>query len=177
VDETDRLMARIRERDVAAFDAIYDDYNRLVHGIALQMLEDAMAAEDVTQTVFLKIWDTPESFVRGNFGAWISRVTRNRALDVLRSRATRAEREIPADVPLDDVLEDTVFARLDGEQVRAALSALPVEQRSAIELGFFGGITHEEIARRTGAPLGTIKTRIRIGLRKLRAMLAPSVQS
>ena len=96
---------------------------------------------------------------------------------MLRSRATRAEREIPADVPLDDVLEDTVFARLDGEQVRAALSALPVEQRSAIELGFFGGITHEEIARRTGAPLGTIKTRIRIGLRKLRAMLAPSVQS
>ncbi len=164
-------MARVRERDAGAFEALYDAYHRLVYGIAARILHDAMAAEDVTQAVFLKLWSAPEAFQGGNFGAWLSRVSRNRALDVLRSRAQRGEDEIPLDVPLDTVLDDVVLARLDGARVREALAALPVEQREPIELGFFGGITHEEIARRTATPLGTIKTRIRAGLRKLRVSL------
>ena len=168
-------MERVRDRDVAAFEAIYDDYHRLVHGIALKMLQDVMAAEDLTQAVFLKVWSTPAAFESGNFGAWIARVTRNRALDVLRSRATRSDGEMPSDIPLDIVLDDTVFARLDAEHVRRALGALPIEQRHPIELGFFGGVTHEEIARRTATPLGTVKTRIRAGLRKMRASLETSV--
>lgn len=175
MDEASRLMARVRERDVAAFEAIYDGYHRLVHGIALKMLQDPMAAEDATQAVFLKLWRSPEAFVSGNFGAWLSRVTRNRALDMLRSKANRAEGEMPVDVPLEGALEDAVFARIEGASVRAALETLPAEQRSAIELGFFGGITHEEIARRTATPLGTVKTRIRTGLRKLRTVLGSSV--
>ena len=142
-------MERVCERDVAAFEAIYDSYHRLVHGIALKMLQDTMAAEDLTQTVFLKLWSTPSAFAGGNFGAWISRVARNRALDVLRSRALRAEGELPLDVPLLEALDETVFATLDGEHVRSALASLPDDQRRPIELGFFGGVTHEEIARRT----------------------------
>jgi RNA polymerase sigma-70 factor (ECF subfamily) len=168
-------MARVRERDVAAFESIYDGYHRLVHGIALKMLQDAMAAEDLTQAVFLKVWSSPEAFDSGNFGAWIARVTRNRSLDMLRSRALRVESDISADIPLEGSLDDVVFATLDAECVRTALASLPDDQRKPIELGFFGGVTHEEIARRTATPLGTVKTRIRAGLRKLRLQLETSV--
>jgi RNA polymerase sigma-70 factor (ECF subfamily) len=168
-------MVGVRERDVAAFEAIYDSYHRLVYGIALKMLQDTMAAEDLTQAVFLKVWSAPDTFAGGNFAAWISRVARNRALDMLRSRSLRAEGEMPLDVPLDEALHDTVFAMIDGDCVRNALANLPDEQRQPIELGFFGGITHEEIARRTETPLGTVKTRIRAGLRKLRSALETSV--
>lgn len=165
------LMARVRDRDAAAFEMLYDSHHRLVYGIALRILNDVAAAEDVTQAVFLKLWSSPTLFVQGNFGAWIARVTRNRALDVVRSRAVRAESEMPEAMPLDDALEDTAFANLNADSVRSALARLPQEQRAPIEMGFFGGITHEEIARQTGIPLGTIKTRIRTGLRKLRAEL------
>ena len=169
-------MARVRDRDVAAFEAIYDSYHRLVHGIALKMLQDTMAAEDLTQAVFLKVWSAPDSFTSGNFAAWIARVARNRALDVLRSRTVHGEgAELPMDLPVDVVLDDTVFSKLDAEHVRRALDALPAEQRSPIELGFFAGVTHEEIARRTATPLGTVKTRIRAGLRKMRVSLESSV--
>jgi RNA polymerase sigma-70 factor (ECF subfamily) len=169
-------MARVRNRDVAAFEVIYSSYHRLVYGIALKMLLDAMAAEDLTQVVFLKVWSSPDSFSSGNFGAWIARVARNRALDVLRSRASHGEGgELPVDLPVEVVLDDTVFARLDAANVRRALDTLPAEQRAPIELGFFGGVTHEEIARRTSTPLGTVKTRIRAGLRKLRSALEASV--
>ena len=155
-------MVGVRERDVAAFEAIYDSYHRLVYGIALKMLQDTMAAEDLTQAVFLKVWSAPDTFAGGNFAAWISRVARNRALDMLRSRSLRAEGEMPLDVPLDEALHDTVFAMIDGDCVRNALANLP-------------DITHEEIARRTETPLGTVKTRIRAGLRKLRSALETSV--
>ena len=85
------------------------------------------------------------------------------------------ETEMPADIPLEGSLDETVFARLDGERVRRALAALPDEQRKPIELGFFGGMTHDEIARRSELPLGTVKTRIRAGLKKLRVSLEGSV--
>jgi RNA polymerase sigma-70 factor (ECF subfamily) len=168
-------MARVRERDVAAFETLYDTYYRLVYGIAARILSDNMAAEDVTQAVFLKVWSAPDAFRGGNFGAWLARVSRNRALDVLRSRAVRSEGEIVVDVPVDEVVDDIVFSKLDGLRLREALAALPPDQREPIELGFFGGITHEEISRRTATPLGTIKTRIRTGLRKLRASLDAGV--
>jgi RNA polymerase sigma-70 factor (ECF subfamily) len=170
-----RLMERVRAKDVAAFEQLYDGYHRLVFGIALRMTSDATMAEDVTQSVFLKLWSSPDAFRDGNFSAWISRVARNRVLDVLRSRANKPAEEIPADLPADLSLDDDVFARIDAQRVRTALAALGEEQRSLIEMGFFGGITHEEIARRTGIPLGTIKTRIRTGLRRMRDVLQDAV--
>ncbi|MEO6835681.1 MAG: sigma-70 family RNA polymerase sigma factor [Candidatus Tumulicola sp.] len=173
--DADMLMAQVRERDADAFESLYDMHHRLVYGVALRMLAESSAAEDVTQTVFLKVWNSPELYRGGNFAAWIVRVTRNRALDVLRGRAARNEIELPEGLPEGEAMEETAFARIDAERVRNALAALPAEQREPIELGFFGGITHAEIARRSGTPLGTVKTRIRSGLRKLRTALDETV--
>jgi RNA polymerase sigma-70 factor (ECF subfamily) len=169
-----RLMARVRTRDAAAFEALYDAYHRLVYGIAIRILGDAGAAEDVTQAVFLKIWTAPERFESGNFAGWIARVARNQALDILR-RKSHTEGELSEAMPNSDLLEEQVFSDIDAASVRSALTQLPPEQREPIELGFFGGITHAEIARRTGIPLGTIKTRIRAGLRQLRNTLEGAV--
>lgn len=157
--------------DNAEFERLYDSYSRLVYGVALRILSDPAAAEDVTQAVFLKLWSRPDSFRGGNLPGWLVRVTRNRALDVLRSRAAHPEVEISTDMPEDDALEDTAFKNMNCQIVRDAMEQLPQAERTLIQLGFFGGLTHQELARRTGVPLGTVKTRIRAGLRKLRAML------
>lgn len=171
MEDPTRLLARVRGRDVSAFEALYDTHHRLVFGVALRVLADGPAAEDVTQSVFLKLWADPDAFHGGNFGAWIARVARNRALDAVRARSVRAHSELPIDTPLDFRLDEQVLGTLDGARVRAALEDLPEELRTPIELGFFDGITHEEIARRTKTPLGTVKTRIRSGLRRLRSVL------
>jgi RNA polymerase sigma-70 factor (ECF subfamily) len=164
-------MERVRRGDAGAFEKLYDEYHRLVYGVAMRVLSDRTAAEDVTQAVFMKLWTHPDVFTAGNFGAWIVRVARNRAFDALRARAARPEEEIPAAMPAEDSLEDTALARLDAESVRSAIAGLPQGQRELIELGFFGGVTHHEMAQSTGLPLGTVKTRIRTGLRRLRAAL------
>jgi RNA polymerase sigma-70 factor (ECF subfamily) len=168
-------MERVRARDVDAFEQLYDGYHRLVFGIALRIATDATIAEDVTQSIFLKLWSAPDAFREGNFAAWLSRVARNRTLDAVRSRSNRPTEEIPIDLPAESATDTTVFARIDAQRVRGALSVLNEEQRTPIEMGFFAGITHEEIARRTGVPLGTIKTRIRTGLRRMRESLAEVV--
>jgi RNA polymerase sigma-70 factor (ECF subfamily) len=167
-------MQRVRKRDANAFESLYDGYHRLVYGVALRMLGDAASAEDVTQGVFLKIWSSPNLFESGNFAGWIVRMTRNRALDVLRSKA-RHHDELPETLPDDDPIEERAFATLDAARVRTALAQLPADQREPIEMGFFSGVTHEEIARRSGVPLGTVKTRIRTGLRRLRSALEGGV--
>jgi RNA polymerase sigma-70 factor (ECF subfamily) len=174
VEDAARLMARVRSRDAAAFEALYDAHHRLVYGVAMRMLGDVAAAEDITQAVFLKIWSSPQLFESGNFAGWLVRMTRNRALDLLRSKSYRHE-ELPQTQPADEQPEDTAFAHINADLVRAALTHLPGEQRELIEMGFFNGLTHDEMARRTGIPLGTIKTRIRAGLRKLRAALQETV--
>lgn len=174
-DDADVLMARVRRQDADAFESLYDEYHRIVYGVAMRLLGDHASAEDVTQTVFLKVWNTPELFRGGNFGAWIVRVTRNRALDILRGRSAREETELPEALPETESMEEAAFARIDAQRVRSALASLPPEQRQPIELGFFGGITHQEIARRSQTPLGTVKTRIRTGLRRLRAVLDEAV--
>jgi RNA polymerase sigma-70 factor, ECF subfamily len=171
VEDAVRLMERVRARDTDAFEDLYDAYHRLVYGVALRTLGDVGSAEDVTQAVFLKLWSSPKAFREGNFAAWICRVTRNRAFDVLRSRAARPEGEFPESLPAEDSLEETAFSHVNAGLVRDAMARLPEDQRKLIELGFFGGMTHEELARQTGVPLGTIKTRIRSGLRKLRSAL------
>ncbi len=164
-------MARVRARDPDAFETLYDEFSRLVYGVALRVLADPAAAEDVTQTVFLKLWSAPDSFRAGNFPAWLVRVARNRALDLVRARAAHPHIEISTDMPESDALEDRAFANMNCAIVRQAMETLPEQERTLIQLGFFGGLTHQELAKRTGAPLGTVKTRIRSGLRKLRAML------
>jgi RNA polymerase sigma-70 factor, ECF subfamily len=177
VEDAGGLMTRVRARDADAFETLYDQYHRLVYGLALRVLSDQASAEDVTQAVFLKVWSSPDAFRGGNFAAWIARVTRNRAFDVVRSRTLHATTEIPAALPVDDLPEETALAHMDGASVREALAQLPREQREPIELGFFGGATQAQIAQQTGLPLGTVKTRIRIGLRKLRSALEGAVMA
>lgn len=173
MDDAARLMVRVRTRDAAAFETLYDAHHRLVYGIAMRVLADRVAAEDVTQAVFLKIWSDPNLFRGGNFAGWIARVTRNRAVDMLRKRS-RLDTDL-GELPQDAGVDEQAFSAIDAQAVRKALAALPAEQRVPIELGFFGGKTHEEISRDSGTPLGTIKTRIRSGLRRLRAELEGGV--
>jgi RNA polymerase sigma-70 factor (ECF subfamily) len=162
-------------RDAAAFEALYDGFHRLVYGVALRILNETGAAEDVTQSVFLKLWSSPGLFQGGNFAAWIVRVTRNRSLDIVRSKAFNTDSELPEGLTESQGLEEIALAHLEASRVRAALAQLPEDQRKPIEMGFFEGVTHEEMARRTGVPLGTIKTRIRSGLHKLRMVLDGAV--
>ncbi len=170
-------MRRLASREIGAFEMFYDAYHRLVFGLGLRLLGDVASAEDLTQGVFLKVWMNPAGFKGGSLVAWIARVARNAALDVLRHRSTRSESEIPADVPLDCDFEDAVLAELDAQRVRTALLRLPAAERVPIEMGFFDGKTYRSVAAEIGVPLGTVKTRIRTGLRKLRVSLETSVAS
>jgi RNA polymerase sigma-70 factor (ECF subfamily) len=169
------LMRRIVDGDFAAFEELYDKHCHLVYGIAVRMVERAALAEDLTQDVFTKIWTDPLAFRGGNLVGWIARVTRNRAIDLMRTSAIRLEGELPETLRFERFTDDEVFARLDSEAVRLAIDALPETQRTLILMGFFGGLTHEQMARKTGVPLGTVKTRIRTGLHKMRSVLAESV--
>jgi RNA polymerase sigma-70 factor (ECF subfamily) len=164
-------MERVRAHDADAFESLYDRYHAMVYGIALRVLGDGGSAEDVTQNVFLKIWSAPDAFQSGNLVGWLARVARNRAIDVLRSRKLRSESELSESIPDAVTLEQTAMTRIDGQLARAAMTQLSDDQRSLLELGFFGGMTHDAIARKTGIPLGTVKTRMRSGLRRLRDLL------
>lgn len=177
----EELMQRLSYRDLRAFEALYDRYGDLVYSTCLRVVRDAQLAEDIVQEVFLRLWRKPESYVaqRGRFPTWLLSVTRNRSVDEIRSRGRRQrhentspqqqERELPAGQEQDPALS----AQLADQQrlIRAALAELPEEQRLAIELAYFGGLTQQEIAAKLSQPLGTVKTRIRLGMQKLRNAL------
>jgi len=181
------MMEALARGDVAALESLYDRYSALVFSVSLRVLHDVHLAEDVTQEVFLRLWRQPASFdpARGRFISWLMSVTRNRALDELRriSRRNRSEdaedEDSPvSDVPTTDRMDDPALGVELVEQreaVRAAMTRLPPEQRRAIELAYFSGLTQVEIADVTGDPLGTVKTRIRLGMRKLREALTEFV--
>ncbi len=185
----DMLMAAITSRDELAFAVLYDRYADLVYSASLRVLSDPQLAEDAAQDVFTRLWNQPRSFIpeRGRFLSWLMSVTRNRAVDELRSRGRRIRREMSGSVgEQDDILstipdgnvEDPLRAAQLGEQrsaVLAALAAIPADQRQALELAYFGGLTQQEIAEKLGEPLGTVKTRIRLGMQKLRRSLKDQV--
>ena len=152
---------------------LYDRYSPLVYSVALRVLGDTGAAEDVLQEVFMQLWRNPEVFdsSRGNLGAWLAVIARNRAIDALRRRKP--------DSNLDDVIvsvKHDMSAAADRtramQKVREVLGGMPEPQRKALELAYFEGLTHTEIASKTGEPLGTVKTRIRAGLLSLRKAFA-----
>ncbi len=176
----EELMQRLAYRDLRAFEALYNRYGDLVYSTCLRVVRDAQLAEDIVQEVFLRLWRKPESYVaqRGRFPTWLLSVTRNRSVDEIRSRGRRQrhenspqqqERDLPASQDQDPALS----AQLADQQrlIRAALAELPDEQRLAIELAYFGGLTQQEIAAKLSQPLGTVKTRIRLGMQKLRNAL------
>jgi RNA polymerase sigma-70 factor (ECF subfamily) len=183
----EEIMQRLSLRDRDAFEKIYDRYGSLVYSTALRVLRDPHLAEDISQEIFVRLWRKPDSYVaeRGRFLTWLISVTRNRAVDEIRARGRRQryetaspeeqERELPADTADDPALS----AQLAEQRrvVRAALAELPPNQRQVIELAYFGGLTQREIADRLPQPLGTVKTRIRLGMQKLRAALVPETRS
>jgi RNA polymerase sigma-70 factor (ECF subfamily) len=174
-------MASLIAGDIAALEVLYDRYSTLVFSVSLRVLYDRQLAEDVTQEVFLRLWRRPQSFDpnRGRLLSWLMSVTRNRAIDERRRLARRVHAEDPADEPLPDLREsdgrdDPQLALALAElrwKVREAMHCLPEAQRQVIELGYFGGLSQTEIAERTGLPLGTVKTRVRLAMSKLRAEL------
>jgi RNA polymerase sigma-70 factor (ECF subfamily) len=163
------LVERMRSGDGSAIGQLYDRYSGIVYSVALRVLNDTGAAEDVLQEVFLQLWRNPGVFdaSRGSLGAWLAVIARNRAIDSLRKRKPETEVEnVILAVNCD--LENETARKVSVEKARAALANLPAEQRKAVELAFFQGLTHTEIAAKTGEPLGTIKTRIRTALISLR---------
>jgi RNA polymerase sigma-70 factor (ECF subfamily) len=168
-----RLVARIRAGDQQAMSELYDRYSKVVYAVALRVLQDAAGAEDVLQDVFLQLWRNPDAFdaSRGSLAAWLAVIARHRSIDRLRKRRPETNIEdcvIASGPDLRDETERTLII----EKVRGALDLMSPEQRQAMELAFFQGLTHTEIAEKTGEPLGTIKTRIRSGLQQLRAKFA-----
>jgi RNA polymerase sigma-70 factor (ECF subfamily) len=166
------LVTAIRSADQGAMSALYDRYSAIVYSVALRVLQDTGAAEDVLQDIFMQLWRNPEAFDanRGNMAAWLAVIARHRAIDVLRKR--RPESDI-ADVVVSveaDLANDTDRSRTM-DKVRGALQTMSPPQRTALEMAYFEGLTHIEIAEKTGEPLGTIKTRIRAGLLSLRKVL------
>jgi RNA polymerase sigma-70 factor (ECF subfamily) len=182
----EQLLSRLSAQDTGAFEALYQRYSDLVYSIALRVVADPALAQDIAQEVFLRIWRQPGSFdqTRGRFVSWLMSVTRNRAVDEVRSRGRRRLREVMpapgADDPVDlQAVDPAMAAQITAERgaVRRALETLPEEQRLAIELAYFAGMTQQEIAVALAIPLGTIKTRIRLGMKKLRLCLAEQVGS
>jgi RNA polymerase sigma-70 factor (ECF subfamily) len=168
-----RLVARIRAGDQQAMSELYDRYSKVVYAVSLRVLQDTGAAEDVLQDVFLQLWRNPDAFdaSRGNLAAWLAVIARHRAIDRLRQRRPETDIDecvIASGPDLRDETERTLIV----EKVRGALQEMNPQQRQAMEMAFFQGLTHTEIAEKTGEPLGTIKTRIRSGLQQLRSKFA-----
>jgi RNA polymerase sigma-70 factor, ECF subfamily len=179
----ERLMEAVVARDDLAFSVIYDRYVDVVYSTAYRVLGDAQLAEDATQEVFVRLWRLPGRFepARGRFVTWLLSVVRNRSVDELRARGRRRRREGSGSASDGDLIEslpgdtdDPVSSlQLHERQtlVRAALATLPREQRLALELSYFSGLTQQQISDTLHEPLGTVKTRIRLGMQKLRRAL------
>jgi RNA polymerase sigma-70 factor (ECF subfamily) len=177
----ERLVEALEDRDERALEMLYDRHGDYVYSVCLRMVGDVQLAEDLSQEVFLRLWRRPDLFdvSRGRFLTWLLSVARNRAIDERRSRGRRFRFETPPSVNAEEMLElaptdevrDTAVVSEERVIVQRALATLPPEQRLAIQLAYFGGYTQQEIAQGLHQPLGTVKTRIRLGLQKLRTLL------
>ena len=163
------LLAGVQRGDEQAMASLFDRYSKVVYSVALRVLRDPASAEDVLQEIFMQIWRNPDSFsaARGSLGGWLAVVSRNRSIDALR-------RKRPTD-SVDDVVLASPYNLADEaernslmERARGVIVNLPAEQRKTLEMAFYDGLTHSEIAEMTGDPLGTVKTRIRSALLTLR---------
>jgi len=179
--EDEALLARVAAGDSRALETLYDRYGRVVYSTALRILGLSELAEEVVQETFWRVWRRSGTFQpgRGQVSSWILGIAHNLAIDELRRQRTRPspvydEENRPVLRDLEDSSMDVVGSALEAEQRRlisAALQQIPLEQREAIELAYFGGLSQSEIAERLQNPLGTVKTRIRLGLQKLRDVL------
>jgi RNA polymerase sigma-70 factor, ECF subfamily len=172
------LLQRIARQDQQALMALYQEYGNLVYSLSLRVLRQPAMAEEITQDVFLKIWRQPDRWnpSLGQFSSWLLTITRNAAIDRLRREGRQAPLAwdagdeppgLPADVT--SFLADQANW-VNGQVLRRLLQSLPAEQRQLIELAFYEGYTHSELAELLHLPLGTVKTRLRMGMQKLRLL-------
>jgi RNA polymerase sigma-70 factor (ECF subfamily) len=176
-----RLMQRMAQGDKAAFAEIYDRFSRPLYATALRVVNDATEAQDIVHDVFITLWEKAANFEtgRGTAFGWAVTLVRNRAIDRVRMRRRRSELladSVPADLGYDEHppgagADETAAVGDQAQVVRAAVATLPSEQKRALELAFFSGLTQQQIAEQLREPLGTIKARIRRGLLKLRDSL------
>ena len=183
--EDEALIQAIAKGQSAALGVLYDRYGRLVFSLAYQVLNDEALAEEITQEVFLQIWTKAKSFQSelGKVSTWLTSITRHRAIDTLRRRRVRPEGHRVDWDPLEENDEPQwvdplnvaaqVESNIQSLAIRQAIVQLPKDQQQALALAFFHGLSHQEIANTTGDPLGTVKTRIRLGMQKLRQVLEP----
>lgn len=166
------LLSRVQAGSREAMTAFFDRYSRMVYSVAMRVLKDSGEAEDVMQEVFMRVWLNPQLFVagRGSLAGWLVVTARNRAIDRLRRRKPSDPVELftlPSSMNLEREAEQNLLI----EKTRTAMTKLPPEQQRSLELAFFDGLTHSEVAEKTGDPLGTVKTRIRLALIALRKEL------
>lgn len=168
------LLTQLQAGDKRVMGTLYDRYARLIYSVSLRVLREPAAAEDVLQEVFMQLWRNPDGFTaaRGSLGGWLAVVARNRSIDILRRKRPVA--------PIDDLplvapgnLADEAERNALIERARTVIQQLPRDQRKSLEMAFFDGLTHSEIAEMTGDPLGTVKTRIRTALLSLRKAFGP----
>jgi RNA polymerase sigma-70 factor (ECF subfamily) len=178
------LMPLVSRKDPVAFEVFYDRHGGAAYSLAYRIVGDPTAAEDVAQEAFLSIWRSRARYdpARGSVRAWALGIVRNRAIDALRregGRAPKLDLDDEAALEREEAPERTeaeALRRETARQVRGALGALPNEQSRVIELAYFGGFTHTEIARMLEMPIGTVKGRMRLGLEKMRARFAEVVE-
>jgi RNA polymerase sigma-70 factor (ECF subfamily) len=168
-EDDSSLLGLVQSGDEDAMASLFDRYSKLVYSVAFRVLRDPPSAEDVLQEVFMQIWRNPDSFTaaRGSLGGWLAIVSRNRSIDLLRRKRPSVDVD---DIPLASKfnLADEAERNFLMDRARDVIHKLPTEQRKTVEMAFFDGLTHSEIAEMTGDPLGTVKTRIRSGLLTLR---------
>lgn len=163
------LQSGVQSRDQTDLKAIYDRFGGAVYSVAIKVLGNRDLAEDVVQETFVTFWNFPEKFdpSRGSLKTYLLTIAHRRAVDIVRSEEARTRREMVPPDPDYTSVEDEILTRATSERVRRALTALEENERKAITMAYFGGLTYVEVANRLGAPEGTVKSRIRNGMRKL----------
>lgn len=175
------LIKRVSLGDQQGLAELYDHSSRLVYSVALRIAGNPADAEEITLDVYSQVWRLAKDYTpeRGSPSAWLIMMGRSRALDKVRSRTSRSQHEAPIESAFDaaapgESAEDSAIVSQDRRRIQLALRDLSSDQRQVIELAFFSGLTHSELAERLGQPLGTVKTRIRLGMIRLRSALGAS---
>jgi RNA polymerase sigma-70 factor (ECF subfamily) len=177
------LMALVRDGEARAFEVIFDRHASIAFSLAYRMCGRRTMAEDIVQEAFLSLWRSGARYdrARGSVRSWILGAVHNRAIDAFRREACRSALDVHDDgiserLPAAERTDVEVEQRDDAREVRSALETLPADQRQVIELAYFGGFSHSQIAELLSLPAGTVKGRMRLGLSKLRVVLGPSVE-